>query len=56
MSGSFIYVRFGEPRVKNHSLGKEPFPIPLKYNDVTRIIQTNLDVRESIHEIFVIDW
>ena len=48
MSGNFIYRHHVEPRVKLYSPREESFPIPLKYIDVSRTTQTNLDVmRES---------
>ena len=43
MSGSFIYRHHVEPRVKLYSPREESFPIPLKYIDVSRTTQTNLD-------------
>ena len=47
MSGSFIYRHHVEPRVKLHSPREEPFPIPLKYIDVSRTTYTNLDVKQE---------
>ena len=47
MSGSFIYRHHVEPRVKLYSPKEEPFPIPLKYIDVTRTTHTNLDVKHE---------
>ena len=44
MSGNFIYRHHVEPRVKLYSPKEESFPIPLKYIDVSRTTQTNLDV------------
>ena len=44
MSGNFIYRHQGEPRVKLYSPREESFPIPLKYIDVSRTTQTNLDI------------
>ena len=44
MSGNFIYRHHVEPRVKLYSPREESFPIPLKYIDVSRTTQTNLDV------------
>ena len=44
MSGNFTYRNHVEPRVKLHSPREEPFPIPLKYIDVSRTTHTNLDV------------
>ena len=46
-SGSFIYHHHVEPRVKFYSPREESFPIPLKYIDVSRITQTNLDVKQE---------
>ena len=36
-----------EPRVKLYSPREESFPVPLKYIDVTRTTQTNLDVKQE---------
>ena len=36
-----------EPRVKLYSPREESFPIPLKYIDVSRTIQTNMDVKQE---------
>ena len=47
MSGSFIYRHHVEPRVKLYSPREESFPIPLKYIDVTRNTDTNLDVKQE---------
>ena len=47
MSGSFIYRHHVEPRVKLYSPREESFPVPLKYIDVTRTTQTNLDVKQE---------
>ena len=47
MSGNFIYRHHVEPRVKFYSLREEPFPIPVKYIDVSRTTQTNLDVMQE---------
>ena len=44
MSGNFIYRHHVEPRVKLYSSREESFPIPLKYIDVSRTTQKNLDV------------
>ena len=44
MSGNFIFRHHVEPRVKLYSPREESFPIPLKYIDVSRTTQTNLDV------------
>ena len=47
MSGSPIYRRHVEPRVKLYSPREESFPIPVKYIDVTRTTHTNLDVKQE---------
>ena len=47
MSGSFIFRHHVEPRVKLYSPREESFPIPLKYIDVTRTTNTNLDVKQE---------
>ena len=47
MSGSFMYSHHIEPRVKLHSPRKDPYPIPLKYIDVSRTTHTNLDVKQG---------
>ena len=47
MSGSFIYRHHVEPRVKLYSSREESFPIPLKYIDVSRTTDTNLDVKQE---------
>ena len=47
MSGSFIYRHHVEPRVKLYSPREESFPIPLKYIDVSRTTNTNLDVKQE---------
>ena len=47
MSGNFIYRHHVEPRVKLYSPTEESFPIPLKYIDVSRTTQTNLDVMQE---------
>ena len=47
MSGNFIYRHHVEPRVKLYSPRKESFPNPLKYIDVSRTTQTNLDVMQE---------
>ena len=44
ITGYCIYRHHVEPRVKLHSPREETFPIPLKYIDVSRTTQTNLDV------------
>ena len=46
MSGSFIYRRHVEPRVKLYSPREESFPIPLKYIDVSRT-HTILDAKQE---------
>ena len=47
MSGNFIYRHHVEPRVKLYSPREESFPIPLKYIDVSRTTDTNLDVKQE---------
>ena len=47
MSGNFICRHHVEPRVKLYSPREESFPIPLKYIDVFRIANTNLDVKQE---------
>ena len=47
MTGNFIYRHHVEPRVKLYSPREESFPIPLKYNDVSRTTHTNLDVMQE---------
>ena len=47
MSGNFIYRHHVEPGVKLYSPREESFPIPLKYIDVSRTTQTNLDVLQE---------
>ena len=47
MSGNFIFRHHVEPRVKLCSPSEESFPIPLKYIDVSRTMQTNLDVMQE---------
>ena len=47
MSGSFIYRHHVEPRVALYSPREESFPFPLKYIDVSRTTQTNLDVNQE---------
>ena len=47
MSGNFIYRHHVEPRVKLYLPRDESFPIPLKYIDVSRNTQTNLDVKQE---------
>ena len=47
MSGNLIYRHHVEPRVKFYSPREESFPIPLKYNGVSRTTHTNLDVKQE---------
>ena len=47
MSGNFISRHHVEPRVILYSPREESFPIPLKYIDVSRTTQTNLDVKQE---------
>ena len=47
MSGNFIYRHHVEPRVKLCSPSEESFPIPLKYIDVSRTTDMNLDVKQE---------
>ena len=47
MAGNFICCHHVEPRVKLYSPREESFPIPLKYIDVSRTTQTNLDVKQE---------
>ena len=47
MSGNFKNRHHVEPRVKLYSPREESFPIPLKYIDVSRTTQTNLDVMQE---------
>ena len=47
MSGNFIYRHHVEPRVKLYSPTEESYPVPLKYIDVSRTTQTNLDVMQE---------
>ena len=47
MSGNFIYRHHVEPRVKLYSPREESVPVPLKYIDVSRTTQTNLDVKQE---------
>ena len=57
MSGNFIYRQHVEPRVKLYSPREESFPIPLKYIDVSRTTDTNLDVKQErrINDYWKID-
>ena len=58
MSGSFMFRHHVEPRVKLYSPREESFPIPLKYIDVSRTTDTNLDVMHErrIDDYWKIDW
>ena len=47
MSGNFRNRHHVEPRVKLYSPREESFPIPLKYNEVTRTTHTKLDVKQE---------
>ena len=47
MPGNFIYRHHVEPRVKLYSPREESFPFPLKYIDVSRTTQTNLDLMKE---------
>ena len=47
MSGNFENRHHFEPRVKFYSPREESFPVPLKYIDVSRTTQTNLDVMQE---------
>ena len=47
ISGNFIYRHHVEPRVKLYSPREETFPIQLKYIDVSRTTDTNLDVMQE---------
>ena len=47
MSGNFIYRHHVETRVKLYLPREVSFPIPLKYIDVSRTTQTNLDVMQE---------
>ena len=47
ISGNFMYRHHDEPRVKLCTPREESFPIPLKYIDVSRTTQTNLDVMQE---------
>ena len=46
-SGNFTYRHHVEPRVKLYSPRGESFSIPLKYIDVSRTTQTNLNVMQE---------
>ena len=45
--GDFIYRHHIEPRVKLYVLKEETFPIPLKYFDVMRSTNTDLDIAQE---------
>ena len=47
MSGNFRNRHHVEPRDKLHSPREDSFPVPLKYIDVFRTAQTNLDVMQE---------
>ena len=47
ISGGFIYRHHVEPRVELYSPREEPFPIPLKYIDVSRTTYDNLDFMQE---------
>ena len=47
MSGNFIYGHHVEPRVELYSPREESFTLQLKYIDVSRTTQTNLDVMQE---------
>ena len=47
MSGNFRNRHHVEPRVKLYSPREEPFPVPLKYIDVSSTTRTNLDVKQE---------
>ena len=47
VSGNFIYRHHVDPRVKLYLPREESLPIPLKYIDVSRNTQTNLDVMQE---------
>ena len=47
MSGNFVYRHHVEPRVKLYSPREESFLVPLKYIDVSRTTQKNLDVKQE---------
>ena len=57
LSGNCIYRHHVEPRVKLYTPREESFPVPLKYTDVSRNTQTNLDVMQEsrIHDYWNID-
>ena len=47
VQGDFICCHHNEPRVQLYVPKEETFPIPLKYIDVTRATETNLDVMQE---------
>ena len=47
MSRNFIYRHQVVPRVKLYSQREESFPVPLKYIDVSRTTNTNLDAKQE---------
>ena len=47
IQGDFIYRRHNELRVHLYVPKEETFPLPPKYNDVTRSTYTNLDVLQE---------
>ena len=53
----FIYRHHVVPRVKLYVPKEEPFPVPLKYIDVTRTTHTSLDVlwRNNIEDYWNVD-
>ena len=55
ITGNFMYRHHVEATVLLFSPREEPFPILLKYNDVSRTTHTNLDVMQErrIDERFV---
>ena len=49
ISGDVIHRHHVEPRVELYVPTEETFPIPLKYNDVTRTTDTSSDVMSEKH-------
>ena len=47
IQGDFIYRHYSEPRVQLRVPKEETFHIPLKYNDFTRSIHTDMDVMQE---------
>ena len=47
IQGDFIYRHHNEPRVQLYVPKEETFLFPLKYTDVTRSTQTDLDVLQE---------